>query len=526
VIQRATQTPEYWGNAFSITEDDTEHLLNLFFEDELPRSDDELALALVRQRCQREEAAVSRELAKGALYQPKKVYEPGQRLVFPALDYVVGNVAAVRDGHNPEFGPFQVIQVQFDDKSEREFAANFPYSHWLNEASAGTLPDNMGSATLRSSEDLYNIYGAHIREKLVEALQQRLEFVYLFGRWFPAGLVADVNIGHLNLAEAVLDVAGGGPLPTERLLNDVGLPREINQRLQEFSLNYALYKDDRFDEVGPSGEVLWFLRRLEPQEVLNPSHRLMYEPIAYRPEMLDQALLRIERELDDEHSKLPAPDEPPDEVTFAVTYPHRRVGSVPLSLTIAELFPTGRTHRIRFMFEDARSGQRWPGWVVREHHYAFGLDLWYEANDVPVGGLVNLRRSEELDVVLVDLESRRPKREWVRVANVKDNRLTFEMLKRQMTCGYDELMVIGIDNWKAIDELAERQEAQRRTLADVIQDFFPQLARLSPQGTVHSKALYSAVNLVRRVPPGPLFAELVMHPSLRPVGDGYWVIRE
>ena len=525
MIQRATQTPEYWGSAFSISEEDIEHLLNLFFEDELPRSDDELALALVRRRCQREEAAVSRELAKGALYQPKNVYEPGQRLVFPALDYVVGNIVAVRDGHNPEYGPFQVIQVQFDGK-EREFASNFPYPHRLNEASAGTLPDTAGDAPLRSSEDLYNAYGVRVRDKLAEALQQRPEFVWLFGKWFPAGLVADVNVGHLNLAEAVLDVAGGGPLPTEKLLSDVGLPREINQRLQEFSLNYALFKDERFDEVGPAGEVLWFLKRLEPQEVLNPPHRLMYEPLPHRPEMLDQALLRIEQELDDEHSCLPAPDELPDEVTFTLVYPHRRVGSVPLSPAIATLFPTGRTHRIRFTFEDARSGQRWLGWAVREHHYAFGLDLWYEVNDVPVGGLVNLRRSEEPGVVLVDLESRRPKREWVRVANVKDGKLTFEMLKRQMMCGYDDQMVIGTDNWKAIDELAERLESQRRSLADMVQDVFPQLARLSPQGTVHSKTLYSAVNLMRRVAPGPLFAELVMHPTLRPVGDGYWVIRD
>ena len=113
MIQRATQTPEYWGSAFSVSEEDLEHLLNLFFDDELPRTDDELALALVRRRCQREESAVSRELAKGALYQPKNVYEAGQRLVFPALDYVVGNIVGVRDGHNPEYGPFQVMLVMF-----------------------------------------------------------------------------------------------------------------------------------------------------------------------------------------------------------------------------------------------------------------------------------------------------------------------------------------------------------------------------------------------------------------------------
>ncbi len=524
MIQRATQTPEYWGSSFSITNEDLEHLLNLFFEDELPRTDDELALSLVRRHCQREEAAVSRELAKGTLYQPKNAYEVGQRLVFPALDYIVGNVVAVRDGQNPEVGPFQVIQMQFEGQPERAFAANFSYAHRLNEESAGTLPQDGDS--LRSPEDLYHLYGADVHTQLVAALQNRSDFVWLFGKWFPTGLLADVNVGHLNLAEAVLDMAGGGPLPTEALLRDVGLSHEINKQLQEFSLNYALYKDERFDEVGPAGEVLWFLRRLEPPEVLYPPRRLMYEPVACRRELLDEALLRIESELADEWSELAAPDELPDEITFALTFPHRRVGTLPLTPTIATFFPSGRTRRIRFMFEDARSGQRWPGWVVREHRYVFGLDTWYEANDVPVGGWVQLLRSDEPGVVSVDLQSRRPKREWVRVATVKDGKLIFEMLKRQMTCEYDELMVAAVDNPASVDDVWVRLEEHRRPLADLIQDLFPQLARLSPQGTVHAKTLYSAVNILRRIPPAPVFAEMVTHPAFKAVGNGYWVARE
>jgi len=524
VIQRATQTPEYWGSSFSITNEDLEHLLNLFFEDELPRTDDELALSLVRRHCQREEAAVSRELAKGTLYQPKNTYEVGQRLVFPALDYIVGNVVAVRAGQNPEVGPFQVIQMQFEGQPERAFAANFSDAHRLNEESAGTLPQDGDS--LRSPEDLYHLYGADVHTQLVAALQNRSDFVWLFGKWFPTGLLADVNVGHLNLAEAVLDMAGGGPLPTEVLLRDVGLPHEINKQLQEFSLNYALYKDERFDEVGPAGEVLWFLRRLEPPEVLYPPRRLMYEPVACRRELLDEALLRIESELADEWSELAAPEELPDEITFALTFPHRRVGTLPLTPTIATFFPSGRTRRIRFMFEDARSGQRWPGWVVREHRYVFGLDTWYEANDVPVGGWVQLLRSDEPGVVNVDLQSRRPKREWVRVATVKDGKLIFEMLKRQMTCEYDELMVAAVDNPASVDDVWVRLEEHRRPLADLIQDLFPQLARLSPQGTVHAKTLYSAVNILRRIPPGPVFTEVVTHPAFKAVGNGYWVARE
>ena len=58
---RATQTPEYWGEAFTLTADDREFLLNLFVEDEQPRATDVLARALIAYRTQREEAAIRRK---------------------------------------------------------------------------------------------------------------------------------------------------------------------------------------------------------------------------------------------------------------------------------------------------------------------------------------------------------------------------------------------------------------------------------------------------------------------------------
>jgi len=51
---------------------------------------------------------------------------------------------------------------------------------------------------------------------------------------------------------------------------------------------------------------------------------------------------------------------------------------------------------------------------------------------------------------------------------------------------------------------------------------FPELAKLNPQGTVHAKTLYSAVNVVRRCPPGPIFNELSTHACFIPMGHGYW----
>jgi hypothetical protein len=510
--------PDYWGQSFIVQPDDLEYLLNRFLDDEIPRSVNELALELMRYRCQREEAALSRELIKGKLYQPKDTYTIGDQLVFPALQFAVGTVTAIRDGIDPEIGPFKVLRVEMDGGHAREFAAEYPLAQQFKLA--GSLSDE---DALLSPEELFSRYGTQVVDLLAEKLEASPDFIRLAGKWFPRSLIAEVNAGHLNLAEAVLDVAQGGPLPTEALLKDIGLPAQINRQLQVFSLNYALNKDERFDEVGPTGEVLWFLKRLQPPEVLFQPPRLIAAETAYDPSRLDSPLQRIEREIDDELSAIPAPEDPGDEVTFVVTFPHRRVGTVPLSPRIARLFPTGRTHRIRFTFEDARSGARWPGWVVREHAYAFGLETWYEANDVPAGAYVQIRRSDEPGVVIVDLQGRRPKREWVRVAHLKDRRLTFEMLKRQIACEYDELMIVVADNLTAVDEAWLRAES--RSLADIIGDLFPELAKLSPQGTVHAKSLYAATNILRRIAPGPLFIAWSAHPAVRMVGDGYAVLR-
>ncbi|MGH2593168.1 MAG: hypothetical protein ACRDGG_06615, partial [Anaerolineae bacterium] len=311
MIQRVTQSPDYWGEKFAVQPDDLDTLLNLFLDDELPRSADELALELVRYRCQREEAALSRELLKGSLYQPKGRYALGEHIVFPALQFAVGKVAGVREGVNPEIGLFKVIRVEMNDGPPREFAAEYTLPHPLNMDSSPPEEN-----TLLSPEEIFTRHGKPIAEQLAQHLQAAPDFVQLAGKWFPRSLIADVSVGHLNLAEAVLDMNQGGPLPTEAVLKDIGLPAEINRHLQIFSLNYALQQDERFDEVGPAGEVLWFLRRLEPPEVLFAPPRLIAADAPYDPSRLDAALLRIEREIDDERSAVPTPDEPYDEVTF------------------------------------------------------------------------------------------------------------------------------------------------------------------------------------------------------------------
>ena len=44
--------------------------------------------------------------------------------------------------------------------------------------------------------------------KLEAGLEFNPDFVKIAGRWFPRALLIDVNTGHLNLAEAILDMIG------------------------------------------------------------------------------------------------------------------------------------------------------------------------------------------------------------------------------------------------------------------------------------------------------------------------------
>jgi hypothetical protein len=65
-------------------------------------------------------------------------------------------------------------------------------------------------------------------------------------------------------------------------------------------------------------------------------------------------------------------------------------------------------------------------------------------------------------------------------------------------------------------------EARDESLFQLMAQIMPELIKLSPQGTVHAKAIYSGVNIVRRISPGPIFALLSVKPCFIPMGGGYW----
>ncbi len=516
MIQPQTQNPDYWGSTFSLTESDVEQINNHFLEVEKPQTVDQIARVIIAHRVAEEKNRIERLMADRLVYQPKATFAVGDELVFPMLKFAHGTVTAVRAGYNPNYGKFNVISVDIKGKP-REFASELTIDHALN-LDNGSIEAAFAQVNV---DDLQAQYGAVVVEKVTAVLNDRAEFVRLANEWFVKALMVDVNVGHLHLSEAILEVNEGGPLRTDEILPHLDMDPAVAAATQTFSLNYALLNDPRFDEVAPKGQVLWFLKRLEPDGVKNVPERLINKSPMFDRAMLTPQLMLLERELDDEWSNLPAsPTAQP--VVFTLMYPHRYAGTLPLSSRIRPLFPESTSPRQRVVFIDDETNEEIVGWVVREHRYVFGLGDWYTKNEIPIGGFVHLSPGPKPGVVLIGFDRRRAQREWVRLATAVDNRIKFELMRRAVACGYDDLLIVGTDVVAAIDALWRRAEAHQRSVASLLGEIFPELANLNPQNTVHAKTLYSAINMLRRLPPGPVFAELVRHPAFQPVGDHYW----
>jgi hypothetical protein len=520
VIAQPSTLESYW-TSFEVSNEDVDFIINLLLERETPLTSMEMASPLIGTRLER----LAREAAQAKspdhrLYLPAERYAVGDKLSFPALGNLKGSVTEVRPGQNPDLGSFDVITVIFNGEGgTRDFASGFE-DHILNRA-----PElDAQEIDLANPDSVLAEYGAMIASRLELRLEGIPDIVRIAGKWFPRALVADINEGHLNIAEAVLDVSNGGPLPTAELLQQLELPSSLSPQLAEFSLDYALQEDERFDEVGPAGQVLWFLQRGEPPEVLFVPPRLEADVGPIDHSLFTPGLLQLESQLDDELSTGEDQVEIEDEVTIALLFPHWRVGALPLSNRLKGLFPTAyETPRIRFVLVDGHSGEKFPGWVVRHEGYVFGLWDWYKQYAVPAGGLVRVRKGEEPGEVIVETKDRRMRNDWIRTVTLdNDGQIGFTMLKQPVGAAYDDLMVIGIIDPQSIDEAWAKRMRSKMPLEKTVVHMFRELARLTPQSAVHAQTLYAAVNVLQRQPPAAVFTELLSQPYYAHVGDLYW----
>lgn len=264
-----TLTLRYWQN-FELMDGELEYLSELLIEEESPLTVQGLAHRLIQKRVEEEKAVWEDRKAKGVTYQPREAYVDGDRLVFPALDDAAGSVIGVRSGRHPDYAPFDVIQVRMEDDSEiREFAANLSHPHALNFIDVDEAPDLTLDDMSRLSETLYERYGQYVTPVLLDKMRESPEFVSFGEEWFLRGFLLPIEGGHLNLAEAVLDLAAGFSTVDE-ILRILEMPEQSGRAVQIFSLNYALGTDEqeRFKFAGTERRMEWCLPKVTQTKAL------------------------------------------------------------------------------------------------------------------------------------------------------------------------------------------------------------------------------------------------------------------
>lgn len=523
MIQPRTQIPASWGALFTLNDADIEQIYNHFLEVGRPQTTKSIAHEVIAARLRARSATVKRQLAGYEIYKPEKNFTVGDKVVFSSLGFAQATITAIRSGHNPEYGEFDVFTATINDKV-REFAAGLPLEHPLNEFDINTV-------TAVTDADIAKVIADHgeaVIAKVEIALTDHEEFVKLSGIWFIHALMPEINIGHLHLAEAILEMNEGGPMSAPEIVADLGMDDGADPDVHAFALNYHMMSDDRFDEIGAVGDVAWFLRRLEPADVNNTPARLLYEQTAVEAvainaarKMLPIELKQLERELDDEWSAF-EDSQVSDLVVFALTYPHRWAGTIPFSARTRPLFPDSNVPRQRVIFVDEFTGEEIVGWIVRNGRYVTGLKQWYTDNNIPVGGFIHLKPSGEPNKIMLGYDKRKTKKEWVRLATVSNKKIRFDLKRRNIGCGYDDLQNVGTDVVTAIDALWKQATNQNRSITSLLIEIFPELVE-NPQSPVHAKTLYSAINMLRRLPPAPLFIELVKNPAFQAIGNNYWL---
>jgi hypothetical protein len=93
------------------------------------------------------------------------------------------------------------------------------------------------------------------------------------------------------------------------------------------------------------------------------------------------------------------------------------------------------------------------------------------------------------------------------------------MLKQIIYSEIDDRMGIAVPDADTVDGVWKQMGKERPPFERVVVNMVRELAKLNPQGHVHASELYSAVNVVRRCPPGPILSLLASRPWFIHVGD-------
>jgi hypothetical protein len=136
------------------------------------------------------------------------------------------------------------------------------------------------------------------------------------------------------------------------------------------------------------------------------------------------------------------------------------------------------------------------------------------------GSIVHIRKGQKAGEVIVRCDPKRPTREWVRTVLVgSDGGIVFAMLKQPISSSVDERMAVVVPDINAIDQIWEQMQKERPPFEKTVVSVVRELTKLNPQSHVHASELYTALNVIKRCPPGPILELLASRPWFVHVGD-------
>jgi len=518
-----TQTEEFWRSEYQVSEADIDLVTSQILENGRPMKMGALASAVILRRYQREREAAALHAKSGDVYQPLGSYQVGQRLLFTEYEFTTGRVAALRPGHNPKYGAFNVIQVQFDaDLPDTEFVCDFPYPHPLNRPAEELLGRSDDSL---SETDLVSAYSGLVIPKIEAVLNGNSDFVIFDEMWFLRELLPDMHVGFLNLAEALID-QGGHPLAAREILADLDLQLTASPEAQLFTLNLALGRDERFVNVSLDENPVWFLRALMPAAVfIRPA---VLEPVMRTTggEYIGSTLLEQIEEIGDELDNVLNVRSQNGDVHIELPFPHLVSGTLPASKAVLDLFPATQAKYVPVTLLENRANTLVNAWLCPAEGYICGLSDWYKKTGICVGAVITLTKADApltLGLSVTPIRGKKP--EWICSATVNEGVLVLRNQRTSLEVKADRNMVIDIPDPQVIIAQMVETEATGTPLSTIVYHVFEELAKQSSKGgLVHAKSVYSAVNLVRRCGAVPVFSELTRRACFDPVGGGDWAL--
>lgn len=240
-------TLDFWVEDYTPSPAELEALYAFALESGKPQELEVLSAEAIRRRVARiAEAHAAATKGSGRIYSPAEKFKKGDKLIFAALDGLTGTVEGLRSGNNPHYGSYDVISVATPD-GMREFAAALSIPHPLSQTQVDVSPDEVAAR-----------FASIVAPALATVLGADPEWVHYGHQWCLRGLLPEVNVGHLNLAEAVAMLADG-PLSSGEFLPELDLLGDAPVQTKEFALVLALSRDARFRNVGALEAPLWAL---------------------------------------------------------------------------------------------------------------------------------------------------------------------------------------------------------------------------------------------------------------------------